>query len=73
MQCMAGAMTAGAAVTGARAYVAARRPSWLSPPMLKRLTACLLVAGVVGAGFAAGDQPGTDDQRSAPPVSSAER
>jgi hypothetical protein len=50
MQCMASAMTAGAAATGVRAYVAARRPSWLSGLTLKRLTACLLVLGVLGGG-----------------------
>ena len=66
MQCMAGAMTAGAAATGTRAYVAARRPSWLSPLMLKRLTACLLVAGVLGAGLAASHQPTDPGQASAP-------
>jgi hypothetical protein len=57
MQCMASAMTAGAACTGARAYVAARRPSWLSPLMLKRLTTCMLVAGVLGAGLATSHPP----------------
>jgi hypothetical protein len=56
MQCMASAMTAGAAATGARAYLAARRPSWLSPLMLKRLTACLLAASVLGAGLTASHQ-----------------
>jgi hypothetical protein len=50
MQCMAGAMTAGAAATGMRAYLAARSPSWLTPRMLKRLTACLLGAGLIASG-----------------------
>jgi hypothetical protein len=50
MQCMAGAMTVGAAATGMRAYLAARSPSWLTPLMLKRLTACLLVAGLIASG-----------------------
>ena len=50
MQCMAGAMTAGAAATGTRAYVAARRPSWLTPTALRRLTVCLLVLAVIAAG-----------------------
>jgi hypothetical protein len=66
MQCMAGAMTAGAAATGTRAYVAAHRPKWLTPLMLKRLTACLLVAGVLGAGLAASHQPGGADRAPAP-------
>jgi hypothetical protein len=68
MQCMAGAMTAGAAATGARAYVAARRPSWLTPMLLKRLTACLLVAGVIGAGAAAGHQPADSGTTPTPPA-----
>jgi hypothetical protein len=66
MQCMASAMTAGAAATGTRAYVAARRPSWLSPLMLKRFTACLLVAGVLGAGLAASHQPADAGQTPTP-------
>jgi hypothetical protein len=65
---MAGAMTAGAAATGARAYVAARRPSWLTPMLLKRLTACLLVAGVIGAGAAAGHQPADSGATPTPPA-----
>ena len=68
MQCMAGAMTAGAAATGTRAYVAARRPSWLTPRMLKRMTACLLVAGVIGAGFAASHQPADAGPAPTPPA-----
>jgi hypothetical protein len=63
---MAGAMTAGAAATGTRAYVAARRPKWLSPLMLKRLTACLVVVGVLGAGLAASHQPADADQAPTP-------
>jgi hypothetical protein len=66
MQCMAGAMTAGAAATGTRAYVAARRPTWLTPLMLRRLSACLLVAGVLGAGFATSHQPADAGQDATP-------
>jgi hypothetical protein len=65
---MAGAMTAGAAATGTRAYVAARRPKWLTPPMLKRLTACLLVVGVIGAGAAVGHQPADAARAPQPPA-----
>jgi hypothetical protein len=66
MQCMAGAMTAGAAATGTRAYVAARRPSWLSSVRLKRLTVCLLVVGVIGAGVAVSHQPADAGQTPTP-------
>jgi hypothetical protein len=66
MQCMAGAMTAGAAATGTRAYVAARRPSWLTSLRLKRLTVCLLVAAGIGAGVAASHQPADAGQTPTP-------
>jgi hypothetical protein len=65
---MAGAMTAGAAATGTRAYVAARRPSWLTRRMLKRMTACLLVAGVIGAGVGVSHQPGDGGAAPTPPA-----
>ena len=45
MQCMATAMTAGAATTGMRAWLATRSPSWMTPQRLKRGTAAILAAG----------------------------
>jgi hypothetical protein len=50
MQCMAGAMTAGAAATGARAWIATHRPEWITPGRLKAITAALLTLGVLAAG-----------------------
>lgn len=49
MQCAMGAMTAGAAATGARSYLAATSPAWLSRERLRALTIALIVAGVVTA------------------------
>jgi len=50
MQCMMGAMSAGAAATGLRAWLIARAPVWLTPTRRRRLTAALLAAGVLAAG-----------------------
>jgi hypothetical protein len=49
MQCMASAMSAGAAATGTRAFVAARHFSWMTPRRLKALTVGLLIAGLLGS------------------------
>jgi hypothetical protein len=53
-QCVAtGAVTATAAATGARAWLAATAPGWLTP-RVKRVTSVLLVAGgVIAAGLLA--------------------
>jgi hypothetical protein len=50
MQCMASAMTAGAAATGIRAWVATNKPPWLTPRRLKLFTAAILAAGVLASG-----------------------
>ena len=50
MQCMAGAMTAGAAATGLRAWLASRLPRLA----LRRMTVVLLALAVLAAGFASG-------------------
>jgi hypothetical protein len=50
MQCIAGAMTAGAAASGSRAWIAAHAGSWLTPGRKRALTAALVVVGVLGAG-----------------------
>ncbi|HEX6390889.1 MAG TPA: hypothetical protein VFZ89_15620 [Solirubrobacteraceae bacterium] len=42
MQCMAGAMTAGAGATGARAYLAHKRYTWLTARRMRALTLTLL-------------------------------
>lgn len=51
MQCVAGAMTAGVAVTGSRAWIVARAGAWLTPARKRALTGVLLVGGVLGAGI----------------------
>jgi cell wall-associated NlpC family hydrolase len=50
MQCMATAMTAGAATTGLRAWVATHRPAWVTDRRLKLITAVILAAGVLASG-----------------------
>ena len=39
MQCMATAMTAGAGVSGTRAYIAAKHFSWVTPRRMRAITA----------------------------------
>lgn len=50
MQCMVGAMSAGATATGARAWLVARAPLWLTPARKRCLTYVLLALGVLAAG-----------------------
>ncbi len=47
VQCMMGAMTAGAAATGSRAWLAAYAPIWLTPKRLRAVTIGLLGTAVV--------------------------
>lgn len=55
MQCMAGAMTAGAAATGSRAWLAAHAPRWLTPGRLRAVTVTLLGAALLlSAGLLSG-------------------
>ena len=49
MQCMASAMTAVGAASGARAYLGSRRYTWLTPERLKRITMVLVVAALVAS------------------------
>ena len=49
VQCMMGAMSAGAAVTGTRSWLGSRRWSWLTPERLRRVTIGLFVLGLLGA------------------------
>jgi hypothetical protein len=52
MQCVAGVTVAATATaTGLRAWIAARRPDWLTPGRMKLVTAGLLTAGVIAAGI----------------------
>ncbi len=50
MQCVAGAMAAGAAATGTRAWVVSRAGAWLTPRRQALMTRALIAAGVVAAG-----------------------
>jgi hypothetical protein len=69
IQCMATAMTAGAAATGGRVWLAAHSPRWMTPRRLKAATAAILAVGVLAAG--SGIAPNGSDARApseAPPV-----
>lgn len=50
MQCMAAAMTTGAAATGLRAWLATHRPTWMTARHLSAFSGAILVAAVIGAG-----------------------
>jgi hypothetical protein len=47
MQCMMGAMSAGAAASGTRSWLATRRWAWLTPLRLRRITFALLAGALV--------------------------
>jgi hypothetical protein len=49
VQCMMGAMSAGASATGARSWLGSRRWSWLTQRRLRRITFALLAAALVAA------------------------
>ena len=49
MQCAMGVMTAGAAATGTRAYLAIRSPRWLTPARMRAATITLLGIAVLVA------------------------
>jgi hypothetical protein len=57
MQCMMGAMSAGAGASGLRAWLFARAPAWLTPARRRVATRVLLVAGVLAASVV-GPTPG---------------
>jgi hypothetical protein len=50
VQCMAGAMTAGVAATGVRAWIGVRWGHLLTPRRKRAFTISLIVAGVLAAG-----------------------
>ena len=47
MQCMMGAMSAGATVGGARSWLATKRWAWLTPLRLRRITIAMIAIGLV--------------------------
>jgi hypothetical protein len=51
IQCMAGAMVAGAAATGSRWWLLARLQAWMTPRRKRALTAAVLTAGVLAGGL----------------------
>jgi hypothetical protein len=53
-QCMATATTAAAAATGARSWLAARSPAWLTPFRLKRITAGLIAVAIAATAVGSG-------------------
>jgi hypothetical protein len=52
VQCMMGAMTAGAAASGTRSWLATRRWAWLTPERMRAVTVALLVAALVASATA---------------------
>lgn len=49
-QCMATAVSAGAAATGVRAWLATRGYAWLTPTRLRRATGAIILVAVAAAG-----------------------
>lgn len=49
VQCMMGAMSAGAAASGTRSWLGTRRWHWLTPLRLRRITITLLAAAFMAA------------------------
>ena len=47
---MATAVSAGAAATGVRAWLATRGYAWLTPTRLRRVTGAIIIAAVAAAG-----------------------
>jgi hypothetical protein len=72
MQCMATAMTTGAAVTGVRSWLGTRNYSWLTPQRLRRTTICLFAAGLLASALlvsGSGKQPTSAHAAGSPPAS----
>jgi len=57
IQCIAGAMTAGATATGLRGWIVVRAGAWLTERRKTWLTRALIAAGVLAAGLI-GPAPG---------------
>ncbi|MGI8558252.1 MAG: hypothetical protein ACR2ND_08080 [Solirubrobacteraceae bacterium] len=49
IQCMIGAMSAGAGATGARSWIATRHFVWLTPVRLRRITGALLALALIAS------------------------
>lgn len=74
MQCMAGAMSAGAGATGLRSYLAAHGARWLTPKRMKAITVTL-VAGALGASslIVTGPNPASAQAHHTPAAHTASR
>jgi hypothetical protein len=57
MQCIAGAMTTGAAASGVRTWLVALAPTWLTPARRRFVSRALVVVGVLAGGLI-GPSPG---------------
>jgi hypothetical protein len=71
MQCMATAMTTGAAVTGIRSWLGTRNYSWLTPQRLRRTTIGLFAAGLLASAVlisGSGKQPTSAQASGATPA-----
>jgi hypothetical protein len=65
MQCMASAMGAVGAASGARAFIASRHFGWLTPRRLRLLTIVLLTAALLAsATFVSGTGPASGERTS---------
>ncbi len=74
MQCMATAMTSGAAVTGVRSWLGTRNYTWLTPQRLRRTTICLFTAGLLASALlisGSGKQPASASAANTPSASQA--
>jgi hypothetical protein len=69
MQCMIGAMGAGAGATGTRAWIAHRGYRWMTPRRLRAITAALLAGALIAASTLSGSTP--HRASSAPPPAHA--
>jgi hypothetical protein len=57
VQCMIGAMTAGAGASGTRAWLGRMRASWLTPKRMRRITIALIVAALAVSTTISGSTP----------------
>jgi hypothetical protein len=76
MQCMASAMTTGAAVTGVRSWLGTRNYAWLTPLRLRRATVCLFAAALLASALlisGSGAQTAKAHAGAPAPVASAAR
>jgi hypothetical protein len=73
MQCMAGAMTAVGAASGARAYLNQRRFLWLTPRRLRVITIALVVTALVASATLVSGSSTPDQGAAQQPVHASRR